>query len=160
MKINMYPGTFDPITNGHMDIIQRALKFSDMLIIGVLNNPSKSARFTVDERIEMIRDVTKGMGNIKVDSFSGLLIDYVKKNNINTVVRGLRAITDFEYEFQMAQINTKLHSDMETVFLMTKPENLFISSSLVKEIYDFGGDIQELVPNKVIDYMNNNKKKK
>lgn len=159
MNINLYPGTFDPITNGHIDIIQRAVKFSDELIIGVLNNPSKTPFFSVEERINIIKDVTKGMENVKVDSFSGLLTDYVKNNNINAVVRGLRATTDFEYEFQMAQMNSKLYSDMETIFLMTKAENAYISSSLVKEVFAFGGDIQELVPNKVINYMKDKIKK-
>ncbi len=159
MKINLYPGTFDPITNGHIDIIQRAVKFSDELIIGVLNNPSKVPFFSVAERKKIIMDVTKGMGNIKVDCFSGLLIDYVKNNQINAVVRGLRATTDFEYEFQMAQMNTKLYSDMETIFLMTKAENSYISSSLVREVFAFGGDICELVPRKVVDYMKEKIKK-
>lgn len=153
MKVNLYPGTFDPITNGHMDMIKRAVKFSDKLIIGVLNNPSKSPFFSVEERIKMIKEVTNGLGNIVVDSFSGLLIDYVKNNNINAVVRGLRATTDFEYEFQMTQMNTKLYSDMETIFLMTKSEFSYISSSLVKEIFTFGGNISDLVPPKVIYYM-------
>lgn len=153
MKINLYPGTFDPITNGHMDIIKRAVKFSDKLIIGVLNNPSKTPFFSVEERIEMINDVTNGLGNIVVDSFSGLLTNYVRKNHIDSVVRGLRATTDFEYEFQMAQMNTKLYSEMETIFLMTKSEFSYISSSLVKEVFTFGGNISDLVPEKVIDYM-------
>lgn len=159
MNINLYPGTFDPITNGHIDIIQRAVKFSDELIIGVLNNPSKTPFFSVEERIDIIKDVTKGMKNVKVDSFSGLLTDYVKNNNINAVVRGLRATTDFEYEFQMAQMNSKLYSEMETIFLMTKAENAYISSSLVKEVFAFGGDIHELVPNRVVNYMKDKIKK-
>lgn len=153
MKVNLYPGTFDPITNGHMDMIRRAVKFSDKLIIGVLNNPSKSPFFSVEERIKMIKEVTHGLGNIVVDSFSGLLIDYVKNNNINAVVRGLRATTDFEYEFQMTQMNTKLYPEMETIFLMTKSEFSYISSSLVKEIFTFGGNISDFVPPKVTYYM-------
>lgn len=153
MRINLYPGTFDPITNGHMDMIKRAVKFSDKLIIGVLNNPSKTPFFSVEERKEIIKEVTKGMGDIIVDSFSGLLIDYVKNNNIDAVVRGLRATTDFEYEFQMAQMNNKLYSEMETIFLMTKTDYSYISSSLVKEIFAFGGNIEDLVPKKVVDYM-------
>lgn len=153
MRINLYPGTFDPITNGHMDMINRAVKFSDKLVIGVLNNPSKAPFFSVEERIEMIKEVTNGLGNIVVDSFSGLLIDYVKKNNIDAVIRGLRATTDFEYEFQMAQMNRKLYSQMETLFLMTKSDYSYISSSLVKEVFMFGGNIEDLVPIKVIEYM-------
>lgn len=153
MKINLYPGTFDPVTNGHMDIIERAVKFSDKLIIGVLNNPSKAPFFSVEERIEIIKQVTEGMGNIVVDSFSGLLIDYVKANNIDAVIRGLRATTDFEYEFQMAQMNNKLYDKMETIFLMTKSNLSYISSSLVKEVFAFGGNIDDFAPAKVIEYM-------
>ncbi len=153
MRINLYPGTFDPITNGHMDIINRGVNFSDKLIIGVLNNPSKAPFFSVEERVEMIKEVTNGLGNIVVDSFSGLLTNYVKKNHIDAVIRGLRATTDFEYEFQMAQMNRKLYSEMETIFLMTKSEYSYISSSLVKEVFMFGGDIEDLVPAKVVDYM-------
>ncbi len=153
MRINLYPGTFDPITNGHMDMINRAVKFSDKLVIGVLNNPSKVPFFSVEERIEMIKEVTDGLGNIVVDSFSGLLINYVKRNDIDAVIRGLRATTDFEYEFQMAQMNRKLYSQMETLFLMTKSDYSYISSSLVKEVFMFGGNIEDLVPEKVIEYM-------
>jgi len=157
MDVILYPGTFDPITNGHLDIIERALKVSNNVIIGVLENPSKNPYFTIEERKEILRDVTKGMGNITIDSFSGLLVDYVKENNVDAVVRGLRASTDFEYEIQMAQMNMKLSKEMETIFLMTKSEYSYISSSLVKEIYAFGGTIEDLVPEKVVQYMNDKK---
>lgn len=157
MDVVLYPGTFDPITNGHMDMIKRALKISDNVIIGILENPSKNPYFSIEERKEILRDVTKGMGNITIDSFSGLLVDYVKENNIDAVIRGLRASTDFEYEIQMAQMNMKLSEDMETIFLMTKSNYSYISSSLVKEIFAFGGKIDDLVPGKVLQYMNDKK---
>jgi len=157
MDVVLYPGTFDPITNGHMDMIKRALKISDNVIIGILENPSKNPYFSIEERKEILRDVTKGMGNITIDSFSGLLVDYVKENNVDAVIRGLRASTDFEYEIQMAQMNMKLSEDMETIFLMTKSNYSYISSSLVKEIFAFGGKIDDLVPDKVLQYMNDKK---
>ncbi len=157
MDVILYPGTFDPITNGHLDIIERALKISNNVIIGVLENPSKNPYFTIEERKEILRDVTKGMGNITIDSFSGLLVDYVKENNVDAVVRGLRASTDFEYEIQMAQMNMKLSKEMETIFLMTKSEYSYISSSLVKEIFAFNGKIEDLVPDKVVQYMHDKK---
>lgn len=154
MKVALYPGTFDPITNGHLDIVKRALKFTDKLVIGVLYNPSKSPLFSVEERIDMIKSVTKKLGNIEVVSFTGLLADYVKENNINVIVRGLRAYNDFEYEFQMAQINNKLNPNLETIFMMTKSEYSCISSSVVKEVYTLGGKVNGLVPDEVKRLLN------
>ena len=153
MTINLYPGTFDPITNGHLDIIKRSLRFSDELIVAVLSNPAKKPFFTVEERIEIIKEVTKDLPNVRVDSFSGFLIDYVKQNNVNSVIRGLRGVTDFEYELQMSQMNSEIYPDMERVFLMTRGKYSFISSSLVKEVFDFGGDIGKVAPKEVVKYM-------
>lgn len=153
MTINLYPGTFDPITNGHLDIIKRSLRFSDELIVAVLNNPTKKPFFTVEERIEIIKEVTKDLPNVRVDSFSGYVIDYVKKNNVNSVIRGLRGVSDFEYELQMSQMNSEIYPDMERIFLMTRGKYSYISSSLVKEVFSFGGDIEKVVPKEVVKYM-------
>ncbi|MFA5527140.1 MAG: pantetheine-phosphate adenylyltransferase [Peptostreptococcales bacterium] len=153
MTINLYPGTFDPITNGHLDIIKRALRFSDELIVAVLNNPTKKPFFTVEERMEIIKEVTKDLPNVRVDSFSGFVVDYVKKNNINSVIRGLRGVADFEYELQMSQMNSEIYPDMERVFLMTRGKYSYISSSLVKEVFSFGGDIGKVVPKEVVKHM-------
>jgi pantetheine-phosphate adenylyltransferase len=153
MKKALYAGSFDPITNGHMDLIIRAAKLSDKLIVGVIQNQSKVAFFTTEERVEMIREITAGIDNIEIDCFSGLLADYVAKNNIDAVVRGLRASMDFEYEIQMAQMNARLYKHMETIFLMTSPDNSFLSSSLVKEVFKLNGNIEGLVPGPVLAAM-------
>ena len=129
----VYPGSFDPITNGHMDIIRRALRFFDNLIILIAYNPNKSSLFTVEERIDLIKTVIGDDPRIRIDSFSGLLVDYVKKENAHVILRGLRAVSDFEYEFQMALINRRLDRDIETVFLMTGYKWFYTSSQLVKE---------------------------
>ncbi len=150
----LYAGSFDPITNGHLDLINRAAKLGDHLIVGVIENQSKKAFFTVEERVDMIITATRHIANIKIDHFSGLLADYVKKNNIDVVVRGLRATMDFEYEIQMAQMNARLYNnDVETVFLMTCPDYSFVSSSIVKEVFTLNGDIKGLVPDMVLEYM-------
>lgn len=149
MKIGIYPGSFDPITNGHLDIIERGLKICDKLIIALLYNPNKKSFFSVEERIEQIKIATKNNPNIEVDSFTGLLTDYAKSKNARIIIRGLRAVSDFEYEFQMALMNKKLHSDMETIFLMTSPKNSYLSSSLVKEIASHNGCIKGFVPQNV-----------
>lgn len=146
----VYPGSFDPITYGHLDIIQRCLKKFDKVIVTVLNNPSKNPMFSVEERIKLIREVTKSNENVEVDSFTGLLVDYLKKKNTSMIVKGLRAISDFEYEFQMAHMNTNLNNDIETFFLMTSNKYSFLSSSLVKEVAKFNGEISQFVP-KVVD---------
>ncbi len=150
----LYAGSFDPITNGHLDLINRAAKLGDHLIVGVIQNHSKKPFFTVEERKEMIIAATSHIPNIEVDDFSGLLADYVKKNNVDVVVRGLRVTMDFEYEIQMAQMNARLYNNhVETVFLMTCPDYSFISSSIVKEVFMLNGDIKGLVPDNVLEYM-------
>ena len=154
IKKVLYAGSFDPITNGHLDLINRAAKLGDHLIVGVIENHSKSAFFTVEERKDMIAAATSHISNIEVDDFSGLLAGYVKQNNIDVVVRGLRATMDFEYEIQMAQMNARLYNnDVETIFLMTSPDYSFVSSSIVKEVFMLGGEIKGLVPDKVLEYM-------
>lgn len=149
----LYAGSFDPMTNGHLDLITRASKLCDSLVVGVLQNRSKGAIFTVEERMEMIRHSTQDLPNVTIDHFSGLLVDYVEKNGIHAVVRGLRATMDFEYEIQMAQMNARLYNNVETIFLMTSPIYSFVSSSLVKEVYFLNGNIEGLVPDIVLDYL-------
>jgi pantetheine-phosphate adenylyltransferase len=139
------PGTFDPVTNGHLDIIERAAQRFDALVVGVLDNPSKQPLFSVEERVSLLKDVTHGLSNVEIASFSGLLVEYAKTRGIGVVVKGLRAVTDFEYEIQMAQMNHAL-GDIETLFMTTAPQWSFLSSSLVKEVARFGGDVSSLVP--------------
>ncbi len=146
----LYPGSFDPITNGHVDILERAAKIFDIVEVAILENPSKDPLFTVEERAEMISEIFKGADNVRVSSFSGLLVDYAKKIRANVIIRGLRAISDFEYEFQMALMNSKLSPEIETIFMMPRIEYSFLSSKLVKEIYQLGGNLPDLVP-QVID---------
>ena len=145
-KLAVYPGTFDPITHGHISIINRALKIFDKLNIAILHNPQKQPLFSLDERIFMIKDVLKDKSNIEVESFDGLLVDYVLKKKTNVIIKGLRALSDFEYEFQMAIMNRKLNRDIQSVFLMTDYKWFYISSTIVKEAARFGGDISGLVP--------------
>ncbi len=156
-NIGIYPGSFDPITNGHIDIINRATKIFNKVLIAVLKNPSKSFTFSVEERVDMIKDTFKDYNNIEVESFDGLLIDYLKSKNGRAVIRGLRMISDFENEFQMALINRKMSPEFETVFLMTSEEFSFLSSSIVKEIYFLGGDISTFVPGIVLEKIKNKK---
>jgi pantetheine-phosphate adenylyltransferase len=139
------PGTFDPVTNGHLDIIERAAQRFDALIVAVLDNPAKQPLFTVEERVSLLKEVTHDLGNVEIASFTGLLVEYAKKRGIGVVVKGLRALTDFEYEIQMAQMNHAL-ADVETLFMTTAPQWSFLSSSLVKEVARFGGDVSALVP--------------
>ena len=147
MKSAIYPGSFDPMTLGHLDIIKRASKMFDHLTVSVLDNKAKNALFSVEERVSILKEVTKDIPNVKVDSFNGLLIDYAKAKNIHISVRGLRAITDFEYELQIAQTNRKLsNEELDTIFLTTSLEYAYLSSSGVKEIAAFGGDISQCVP--------------
>ncbi len=148
MRRAVCPGSFDPVTNGHTDIIGRASRLVDELVVGVLINKSKSSLFTVDERIEMLKEVTAEYGNVVVDSFHGLLVDYCTAHGIRTVVKGLRAVSDFDYELQMAQMNHGL-AGVETLFMATNPLYSFLSSSLVKEIATYGGDVSEHVPDVV-----------
>jgi pantetheine-phosphate adenylyltransferase len=149
--IGIYPGSFDPMTNGHLDVMIRASKVVDKLIVGVLNNPSKKNLFTVEERVQQLRVVTEGFDNIEIEPFQGLLMDFAKQKNAKVIIRGLRAVTDFEYEFQMALANRSLTKEVETMFLTTSTQYLFLSSSVVKEIASFGGNIDEMVPRYVVD---------
>lgn len=149
MRICVYPGSFDPITNGHIDIIERASYLFDKLIVGVLINTSKSPLFTVEERISLIKESCSHIKNVEVDSFEGLLIDFMKKKKATTIIKGLRAVSDFEYEFQMALMNRKLSSEIETIFMMTNSKYSYLSSSLVKEVAKFGGCVKGLIPSVV-----------
>ena len=145
MKRVVCPGSFDPITFGHLDIIERASSIFDEVVIAVMVNKTKQTLFTVEERMEMTKEVTGKFPNVKVDSWSGLLVDYCKTNNISIIVKGLRAVTDFDYELQMSQINLQLQG-VETLFLSTAPAHSFLSSSLVKEIASHGGDVSSYIP--------------
>lgn len=147
----MYPGSFDPITLGHLDVIKRACRMVDELFVVVMINPLKKYFFTIDERMRLIREAAKDLENVKVDSHEGLLVDYAQSKGINVVIRGLRAITDFEYELQMANANRKLLPGLETVFFMTDEKYSFISSTLVKEVALLGGDISPWVPRAVLE---------
>lgn len=147
----IYPGSFDPVTYGHIDIIKRSGRLVDELIIGVLNNNAKSPLFSVQERVKMLNEVTRDMPKVKVVPFEGLLVEFAREMDADMVVRGLRAITDFEYELQMAQTNHKLASNLETVFLTTSLEYSYLSSTTVKEVAAFGGDISQFVPEIVSD---------
>ena len=145
----IYPGSFDPVTNGHLDVIRRASGLVDELIVGVLNNKAKTPLFSVEERVKMLKEVTKELPGVKIVPFEGLLIDFAKEMSAKMVVRGLRAVTDFEYELQMAKTNHKLGEDIETVFLTTSLEYSYLSSTIVKEVAAFGGDISQFVPEHV-----------
>lgn len=145
-KVAVYPGTFDPITNGHLSIVNRALKIFDKLIIAILNNPQKEPLFSLEERIDMIQDLLKGKRNVEVDAFDGLLVDYVIQMKSNVILRGLRALSDFEYEFQMALMNRKLNRDVQSIFLMTDYKWFYTSSTIIKEAASLDGDISGLVP--------------
>lgn len=150
MRIGVYPGSFDPVTLGHLDIIERASKVVDKIIVGVLNNNSKTPLFSVTERVNMLKEVTSHIPNVEVQAFSGLLVDFAKKNNASVVIRGLRAITDFEYELQMSQTNKIICPDVDTIFFTTNLKYAYLSSSTVKEVAKFGGDISKFLPPTVI----------
>lgn len=150
MKRAVYPGSFDPITNGHLDIIKRAAKVFDEVIVGVLVNVEKKGLFDIDERVKLIERVTKSLDNVKVRSYDGLLINLMKQEEAKVIIKGLRAVSDFEYEFQMALMNNKLDSTIETVFMMTNAQYSYLSSSAVKQVAKFGGCIKELVPDEII----------
>ena len=147
----IYPGSFDPVTRGHYDIICRSCKIVDKLIVGVLNNKAKMPLFSVEERVKMLEEVTKDLPNVKIIPFDGLLVDFVRDMDASVVIRGLRAITDFEYELQMAQTNYKLAPDVEYIFLPTNLQYSYLSSSMVKEVAAFGGDISNFVSDILID---------
>lgn len=150
-RIAVCPGSFDPVTLGHLDIMTRASKLFDRVIVLVSVNPAKNPCFSAEERVEMIKEVTKDIDNIEVDVLNGLLAEYVKSIKATAIVKGLRALTDFEYEFQQALANKKLYPDAETVFLVTSSENMYLSSSVVKQIASFGGDISDFVPDAIAD---------
>ena len=154
MKRVVCPGSFDPITHGHLDIIGRASEIYDEVVIAVLVNREKSSLFTVEERIERINETVKGFKNVTVDSWSGLLVDYCRANSISAIVKGLRAVSDFDYELQMAQMNQEL-AGVETLFMATRPQYSFLSSSLVKEIATYGGDVSAHLPKTVLELMLN-----
>lgn len=142
----VYAGSFDPITNGHIDIIKRSLKIFDSLIIAVVRNPGKKTLFSIEERVAMLKIILKGVKNIKVDSFDGLLVDYVKMKKCNVIIRGLRAVSDFEYEFQIALMNRKLAPNIEFVYMMPNEIYTYLSSSIIKEVVSLGGNVKDLVP--------------
>ena len=146
----VYPGSFDPITNGHIDIIKRGLAIFDEVIVAIAKNSEKKPLFTVKERVKMIREIAKGPKGIRVDVFDGLLVDYVKSVGAKAVIRGLRAVSDFEYEFQMAITNRKLGKDVETIFLMSSEKYSYLSSRIVKEVSSYGGNITGMVPESVV----------
>jgi pantetheine-phosphate adenylyltransferase len=149
--IAIYPGSFDPLTNGHLDVIGRASRLVDHLVVSVLRNEAKSALFTVDERTEMIRDAVAGHPNVSVESFDGLLADYAARRGARLIIRGIRAISDYEYELQMALMNRRLRPEVETVFLLAGEAFSFVSSRLVKEVANLGGDIRSFVPHAVAE---------
>ena len=149
----VYPGSFDPITNGHLNIINRASKLYDELIVLVAISPAKKPFFSIEEKVNMIKDSVKDLPNVKVDFYEGLVVDYASKNNVQVLVRGLRAVSDFEYEFQLAAANRFINNEIEMVFFMANSENNFISSSMIKEMALAGQDVSSLVPPKVTKYL-------
>ena len=151
----IYPGTFDPITNGHLDILQRSLRLFNHIILGIGPNPKKTALFSIDERIDMVVEAIKDLPNVTVEVFDGLLVDFAKKKSASAIIRGLRAVSDFEYEFQMALMNRKLDDKIETVFLMPSEEYSYLTSSIIKVVSSLNGDISSLVPRHVHTILKN-----
>jgi pantetheine-phosphate adenylyltransferase len=160
-RIAIYPGSFDPVTNGHVDIVRRGTALFDEIVVAILHNPSKTALFTLDERLDMLKETMKDIPGVSFDTFGGLLVDYACKRGAQAILRGMRAVSDFEYEFQLALMNRKLNREIQTVFLMTGLRWIFTSSSIIKEAAQFGGDVSELVPplvnRKIIEKYRNNK---
>ena len=150
-KRAVYPGSFDPLTNGHLDIIERAAKIVDELYVGVLNNSAKNSLFSLDERVSMLEEETTGIPNVVVDSFDGLLVEYMRRIDAQIIIRGLRAISDYEYEIQIAQTNHKVNPEVETVFLTTNLRYSYLSSTIVKEFASYGGDISHFVPENLVE---------
>ncbi len=155
MKIAVYPGSFDPITNGHLDIIERSSKVFDKVIVSILVNSAKTPVFSVEERVAMIQKVVKDIPNVEVDSFTGLLVRYLEQKNARVIIKGLRAVSDFEYEFQMALMNFQQNPDIETLFMMTSSNYSYLSSSVVREVGSLGGDLHGLVPDVILDEIYN-----
>lgn len=158
----LYPGTFDPPTNGHVDLIQRGSKLFDHLVVAVLNNPGKNPLFTVTERVEMLEECTRALGNVTVSMFDGLMVEFARQQGASAVLRGIRAISDYEYEFQMALMNRRLAPEIETVFLQPAGRYSFVSSRMLKEVFSFGGEVTGLVPPNVLKRLRgrmNNKEK-
>ena len=153
MKIAICPGSFDPVTKGHVDILERSSKLFDKVIAVVLVNPTKTPTFTTEERVDLIKRVTTHIPNVEVDSYTGLVADYAQLKNAHTLIKGLRAVTDFEYEFQQALINKKLNPELETLFMVTNQEYMYLSSTLVRQIAEFGGDIDMFVPEEIKDIL-------
>jgi len=145
-RVAIYPGSFDPVTNGHIDIVRRGRTLFDEIIVAILHNPSKQGLFSIDERMQMLKESMKGISGISFDTFGGLLVDYANQSGANAILRGMRAVSDFEYEFQMALMNRKLNRHIQTVFLMTGLRWIFTSSSIIKEAAQFGGDVSDMVP--------------
>lgn len=149
-KIGVYPGTFDPVTHGHIDIIKRSLKVFDKVIVAVAPNPQKAPLFDVNERVFMIQEATRGLKNLQIEQFEGLLVEFVKRQGGTAVIRGLRAVSDFEYELQIALMNRKLDSEVETVFMMPSQEYTYLTSSIVKAVASYGGEVKDFVPEIVL----------
>lgn len=153
MRIAVYPGSFDPITNGHLDIIERASKIFDKVVVGVLNNKNKKPKFASEERVMLIKKVTEHFPNVETASFDGLLVDFAREHSASVIIKGLRTVNDFEYEFQMALLNKTLDNDCETMFMMTNSKYSYISSSMVNELAGYNGDLAGLVPTDIIHYI-------
>lgn len=157
MALAIYPGSFDPITKGHLDVLKRASSIFDTVIMAVLVNKDKDSSLPIDVRMDLIKQSIEGINNVKIDSFEGLTVEYAKSKGAKVLIRGLRAVSDFEYEMQLAQMNKSLYDELETIFLTPKPKYNFISSSVVKEVASLGGDISKFVPPPVYKYLINNK---
>ena len=153
MKTAIYPGTFDPITNGHFDIIKRASTIFDRIVVAVANNRSKKSMFNLDVRVEMVKKAINSLSNVEVKEFDSLLVEFAKRENSKIIIRGLRAVSDFEYELQMSYANQSLDSEIETIYLMPTLNNAFISSSIVRNILSYGGDVSHLVPSQIINFL-------